>query len=405
MSERDQRRRDDLRRRRRRTRLERLALVVVVAAVAAAAAFVVLRDGGDGGEVPPAEASTEAPTESAASAREADTEPARARPSRVEVAAAGDIAVLGTPPDGGAGLMASVTHLLEGDVVLGNLEGTLATGGASKCGQGEDGSCFAFRTPPALAGHLRSAGFTVMNLANNHSFDYGQQGLDETLAALDDADLLSTGTAGSVATQTVRRAASVRPVEVAVLGFAPYPQTDPLLDIPAARALVERADAQADVVIVTFHGGAEGSGAVHVRPGEETYLGERRGDSIAFSRGVVDAGADLVLGHGPHVMRGMEFYRGRLIAYSLGNFATYRGLSTAGVLALSGVLQITLAGDGRFVSGRLRPAFVTASGAPTPGGAAIEHVRALSRQDFGASAPRIDDAGRIRPPESAQASG
>jgi hypothetical protein len=142
-----------------------------------------------------------------------------------------------------------------------------------------------------------------------------------------------------------------------------------------------------------------------VQPGEETYLGERRGDAVAFSHAVVDAGADLVLGHGPHVVRGMEFHQGRLIAYSLGNFATYKGLNVDGVRGLSAVLQVTLAGNGGFVAGRLRPVFIPASGAPQPGGAAVEHVRVLSRQDFGDSAPRIDGAGRIRPPAAAQDSG
>ena len=79
-----------------------------------------------------------------------------------------------------------------------------------------------------------------------------------------------------------------------------------------------------------MHAGAEGSDRAHVEPGPETYLGEPRGDSVAFTHAVVDAGADLVVGSGPHVLRGLEWYRGRLIAYSLGNASGYRTLSTAG---------------------------------------------------------------------------
>ena len=406
MSDRDRRRHEDRLRRQRRTRLERLGLGAILVAVVAIGAFLLLR-GGSGDEPEAAAPAAEATSRGATTT---ETERAAAPESRVEIAATGDIAVLGEPPGGGAALVASVDGLLEGDVVVGNLEGTLATGGVSKCGEDEAAAdepqtCFAFRAPPELAGHLRTAGFTVMNLANNHSSDFGPGGLEETLAALDAAGLLATGTPERIATQTVAGGADGQPVKVAVLGFAPYPETNSLLDIPGAQALVERADAQADLVVVTFHGGAEGPDALHVQPGEETYLGERRGDAVAFSHAVVDAGADLVLGHGPHVVRGMEFHQGRLLAYSLGNFATYKGLNVDGVRGLSAVLQVTLAGDGGFVAGRLRPVFIPASGAPQPGGAAVEHVRVLSRQDFGDSAPRIDGAGRIRPPAAPQDSG
>jgi poly-gamma-glutamate capsule biosynthesis protein CapA/YwtB (metallophosphatase superfamily) len=297
----------------------------------------------------------------------------------------------GLPPDGGASFFSAVRPLLRGDVVLGNLEGTLSTGGASKCGPGSS-SCFAFQTPPGYARWLRAAGFTVMNLANNHAYDFGVDGERQTVAALDRVGLRHTGRPGEIA------GIRVRGVRVALLGFAPYTWASSLTDIPAARRLVARAARSADVVIVMAHAGAEGSGATHVRPGSEFFLGENRGDPIAFAHAVVDAGADLVVMSGPHVMRGMEFRKDRLIAYSMGNFAGYKVFGLGGTLSTSGVLQVTLTADGRFLRGRLRPTELVGAGTPAPGGQALELVGSLSRQDLGRSAARLGTDGRIRRP-------
>jgi hypothetical protein len=130
----------------------------------------------------------------------------------------------------------------------------------------------------------------------------------------------------------------------------------------------------------------------------EYYLGENRGDMVAFSRAVVEAGADLVVGHGPHVLRGMEFRQKRLIAYSMGNFAGWEAFALSGPLSVSGVLQVTLRADGSYVAGRLRPTLLAGPGAPVPGGPAVSAVASLSRQDFGARAARIASDGTIRPP-------
>ena len=315
----------------------------------------------------------------------------------VRLAFTGDI-VMGTleyglPPNGGRDLLKPVAPLLVGDVVVGNLEGTLTTRGASKCGGGGSPNCFAFRTPPAYAAHLRTAGFTVMNLANNHSNDFGPVGLQDTVRALGRAGLRETGRPGRYTVVTTRNG-----VRVAVLGFAPYRWANRLEDIPAARRMVRRAASEADLVVVTFHGGAEGSDRQRQRPGTEYYLGENRGDLMAFSRAVVAEGADLVVGHGPHVLRGMEFRGGRLIAYSLGNFAGWKAFSLGGPLGTSGVLQVTLRADGRWVSGRFRPTYMVPPGAPTPGGSGVTQVATLSRQDFGSRAARVSADGTIRRP-------
>ncbi len=151
-----------------------------------------------------------------------------------------------------------------------------------------------------------------------------------------------------------------------------------------------------------MHAGAEGPEHQHVRPGTERFLGENRGDPVRFARAVVRAGADLVIGHGPHVLRGMEWYRGRLIAYSLGNFLGYRTLNTAGVRASSGILQVTLAPDGSWAGGALVPVTLAPDGIPRPDpeGAARALVRRLSRQDFGTRAMQVSRTGVLRPPET-----
>ena len=151
-------------------------------------------------------------------------------------------------------------------------------------------------------------------------------------------------------------------------------------------------------MIVTFHGGAEGSDKTHVPNGTEYFLGENRGNLRAFSHAVVDAGADLVVGHGPHVLRGMEFYKGRLIAYSMGNFAGYGVFSLSGPLGVSGILKATLRADGTWVKGRLVATRLVGEGLPALDPAESAHgiVRTLSRSDFGRRGVRVTPTGVLQ---------
>jgi poly-gamma-glutamate capsule biosynthesis protein CapA/YwtB (metallophosphatase superfamily) len=288
---------------------------------------------------------------------------------------------------------ASVRRDLTGDIVLGNLEGTLTDRSSAKCGAGSS-DCFAFHAPPSYAPLLRRAGFTVLNLANNHALDYGEGGQKDTVAAVRSAGLLTTGRPGEIAY------AKVRGIRVAVLGFAPYPWAQTLLDLPAAEALVRKADQWADVVVVTMHAGAEGSDHQHVRPGTEWFLGENRGNAVAFAHAVVRAGADLVVGSGPHVLRGMEWYRGRLIAYSMGNFVGYHTLNTSGVSGVTGILRVSLRQNGALAGGELVPETIAGDGIPRPdsSGAAVSIVRTLSREDFGKRAMRLSATGALHLP-------
>ncbi len=315
-------------------------------------------------------------------------------PGVVTIVATGDIVMGSTPnlpPDGGSSFFDDVKTDLAGDVVLGNLEQTLTTVQGSKCGPSST-NCFAFRSPPSYARWLKGSGFTVLNTANNHAFDFGEAGLDQTVAALERNHLLHTGRPGEIAVQ------QVGDLRVALVGFAPYPWANDVTDLAAVRRLVAKAAKEADIVVATAHMGAEGSDRQRVRRGTELFLGENRGDPVRFAHAAVDAGADLVVGHGPHVLRGMEWYKNRLIAYSLGNFAGYKVFSLGGPLSVSGILRVALRGDGAFESGVLVPTRLAGPGLPAldPTEQAHGLVRELSRSDFGARAVKISPTGELR---------
>ncbi len=379
-----------------------IALIVRAGAVVCASAFVfsLLVHGAPRPAVASNEAvETTAKSEQTAAAKQkaaakrkaAKRKEPKVPPGVVAIVATGDIVMGSTPnlpPDGGRSFFSDVQTDLAGDVVIGNLEGTLSTGGSSKCGA-ESTNCFAFHTPPSYARWLAQAGFTVMNLANNHAFDYGEHGLEQTIVALEGAGVRYTGRPDQVTVQKVGR------IRVATVGFAPYPWAASLTDIAAAKDLVRAADRVSDVVVVTMHAGAEGRERQHVRKGTERFLGENRGDSMRFAHAVVDAGADLVVGSGPHVLRGMEWYKGRLIAYSLGNFAGYKVFRMGGPLSTSAILRVTVAGDGTFEAGRLVPTHMVGAGLPAldPAEAAHGVVRSLSRADFGRRGVKISADG------------
>lgn len=312
----------------------------------------------------------------------------------VTIAAVGDTMLGSTPdlPPSPSTYLSAVRGELRGDIVFGNLEGTLTDATGGKCAPASIGkTCFEFRAPPAFASDLRAAGFTVMNDANNHSYDFGPAGQAQTVASLHAAGIAQTGLPGEIT--TVR----VRGLRVGLLGFAPYSDTASLLDLAAARALIQRAAAAADIVVVAIHAGAEGTAAMHITGAEETYVGEDRGDPEGFAHMAVDAGADLVLGSGPHVLRGMELYRGRLIAYSLGNFAGYHNFGLDGALADSAILHVRLSARGAFRSGRIVSVRLVDAGMPEPdpAGTSARLIAELSRDDLGARAIAVTATGRI----------
>ncbi|HEY6098140.1 MAG TPA: CapA family protein [Anaeromyxobacter sp.] len=329
-------------------------------------------------------------------------------PAPITIAAVGDV-MLGSafpeetggmlPPEDGAHLLDELAPVLRAaDVAFGNLEGPLAdTGTSAKCARSKPGRCYAFRVPTRYGKHLAAAGFDVMSLANNHAGDFGEEGRASTRGTLDALGIRYAGAPGEVARLEVRG------TRIALVAFSTSSGTNDLREVEEASRIVKAARDGADLVVVSFHGGAEGADRQHVLQGSEQFLGEDRGDLRTFAHAVVDAGAHLVIGHGPHVVRGMEVYRGRLVAYSLGNFATYGGFNLSGPNGLSLVLEVRLAPDGTFLGGRVHPARQEKPGGPhlDPAGAVIPVLRRLSEEDFGGAAVRVGDDGTLAPPAAA----
>lgn len=318
----------------------------------------------------------------------------------ITLAAVGDM-MLGTdypedhlPDDDGAGFLAEVAPVLgAADLAFGNLEGVLLDGGEPRKACSDARACFLFRSPSRYARHFAAAGFDVLSLANNHARDFGEAGRSATMRALDAAGIAHSGREGDFASL------AVGDVDVALLAFAVTQKSNLMHDYAAAAATVARFDASHDVVVVSFHGGAEGRDVTRLPFAEEEYFGEPRGDVVRFARLMVDCGADLLLGHGPHVVRAMEVYRDRLIAYSLGNFATWYGISVAGLNGIAPILQVTLDGEGRFLEGHVHSTVQIRPGGPAIDGSnhALTLLRDLSIADFETPGIRFFASGRILP--------
>ena len=316
----------------------------------------------------------------------------------LRVAMVGDI-MLGTdypqnhlPDDDGASMLGAVDHILSAaDLTIGNLEGVLVDGGtpAKKCSNPR--ACYLFRSPPRYAAHLKRAGFDVLSLANNHARDFGEDGRTATMNTLDDYGILHSGRVGDFATLTVNR------FRVAVLAFSVTQKSNLVHDYELAADTIGKFAESHDIVIVSFHAGAEGGDLTRLPFAEEEHFGEPRGDVVRFGHLAVDAGADLVFGHGPHVARAMELYKDRLIAYSLGNFATYYGISVEGNKGIAPVLDATLDYQGRFIEGRIHSTVQVRPGGPQPDpeNRALKLLRELSWQDFDDPGLRFTDDGRL----------
>ncbi|MCB9686672.1 MAG: CapA family protein [Alphaproteobacteria bacterium] len=297
------------------------------------------------------------------------------------------------PPQGPEHELDEVRELLaDADLTFGNLEGPLCDGGRTeKCKPGEN--CYAFRTPTRYAATYAEAGFDLLSNANNHAEDFGPECRLQTEKALADAGMVVSGRPGTIAVKEVDGH------RVALVAFHSNPNSNYINDEREVKALVGMARSQADWVIVSFHGGAEGSKATHVPDKMEIFYDEKRGHLRRFARTAIGAGADLVLGHGPHVWRGMELVDGHLVVYSMGNFATFGSFRLTGPLGFSGVLEVTLGADGKLVSGKLLPTLQHDGGipAPDPANQVIAAVKALSEADFPQTAPAFQADGTFLP--------
>jgi poly-gamma-glutamate capsule biosynthesis protein CapA/YwtB (metallophosphatase superfamily) len=315
----------------------------------------------------------------------------------ISVAAVGDI-MMGSdypsrrlPGRGGRDLLSRAAPFFKAaDLAMANLEGPLLEGG-EPVKIAVEGRSYVFRTPPSYARNLKEAGISMVSLANNHALDFGRSGLLSTKHALTEAGVAFSSKGGEIAEFQVR---GVR-VGILSLSFGAPPRSI----VYPAEALQEIAQVSRhyDILILSIHAGAEGRGALHVLPGMERFLNEPRGNLIRFAHDAIDRGASLVVAHGPHVPRALELYRGRLVAYSLGNFATYGGVSVVGESGFAPLLTVQLAPDGSFLKGAIHSfQQKPASGPrPDPRQRALHLIKRLSAEDFPESGLGFGAAGEI----------
>lgn len=321
----------------------------------------------------------------------------------INIVAVGDM-MLGTaypnsatlPPDSAKNSFKyALKNLREADIAFGNLEGALIDNGTPAAMKLKFRSKpYLFKMPEYYGGIFKDAGFDILSVANNHSNDFGYQGRVTTAKILDS---LGIHYAGLKTLPT--KIFTLKGIKYGFCAFSPNSQTVSLLDIKGAIAIIQALKQQSDVVIVSFHGGGEGVSFEHVPCAPESYNGERRGNVNAFAHAAIDAGADVILGNGPHVSRAMELYKNRLIAYSLGNFCTYRSVSVAGICGLAPMLKLRIDKKGRFLNGQI----VSYIQSHDKGlildtlNRASKRIKTLTENDFEASGLSISDAGLVMP--------
>jgi hypothetical protein len=285
----------------------------------------------------------------------------------------------------------SVREKLQGsDILFGNFESTI-TNHPNSIKDTSRGQVFAFRNPPEYAQLFTEVGFDVLSVANNHAMDFGTVGFQDTIKNITAAGMKPVGEKNQILYSKVEN------IPIAFIGFCFYEYCNTVQDIEKAKALVETAQKKAKIVIVSMHVGAEGTSAIHVRNQTEFFYGENRGNSVNFARTMIDAGADLILGHGPHVPRAIEVYQGKLIAYSLGNFLGYRVFSTSSYKGYSMILEAKLNPQGDFLSGKIIPVRLNKQAIPDIDQSfrTVGLLRTLNQSDFPNSLVEINSKGEI----------
>jgi poly-gamma-glutamate capsule biosynthesis protein CapA/YwtB (metallophosphatase superfamily) len=314
------------------------------------------------------------------------------------IAMTGDI-MMGTtfpskslPANEGRELFKDVKSFLrQADIAVGNLEGTLCDGGTSTKGTGPNS--YAFRTPTSYAPLLTDAGYDFLSMANNHANDFGTVGIESTETCLNAQDIKYAGIAGRIESAVITR----KGLRIGFCAFGHNSYTLKHTDLQTVKRILDQLHKQADIIVVSFHGGAEGRTKSHVPYGTETFLGENRGNLREMAHFCIDNGADVVYGHGPHVVRATEVYKGRFIAYSLGNFCTPYGMSLTGISAYAPVVSITIDQSGQFLHGTIH-SFIQQKGIGPRTDKTHEvarQIRMLSEEDFPQSEARIDAKGTI----------
>lgn len=277
-------------------------------------------------------------------------------------------------------LLGPVHHVLQsGDLLFGNLEGVFCSEGGTPKHCKDTTMCYVFRMPDHFVNCLLEAGYDVVSVANNHVNDFGEEGQKATAALLDSSGIAFAGFITHPWTIFEKGG-----VTYGFAAFAPNKGTMDLKQYDRASQITRMLDSVADIVIISFHGGGEGQDHQHVVKGDEEYLGYNRGSVYRFAHDVVDAGADVVFGHGPHVTRAIELYNDRLICYSLGNFATYRRFNLRGPNGIAPVVKVRVDRQGKFQSGTVVPVYQPGEGGPRvdPRNRAVLKLMELTETDF-----------------------
>ncbi|MCP4458128.1 MAG: CapA family protein [Cytophagales bacterium] len=284
-------------------------------------------------------------------------------------------------------------RLKNSDITFGNLEGVLLTEGGTPKKCNNPSACYVFRTPEKYAFNFKEAGFDLLSLANNHANDFGRTGRLNTQRVLDSLNISFAGS-----TEKPYVITKIKGLKVGMAAFAPNSGTRSLHNLEEIKSTMKLLNEQCDIVIASMHGGAEGVKNRHVTKQREYYYGENRGNVYELAHMMIDNGADVVIGHGPHVVRAMEVYKNRLIAYSLGNFLTYKKFSMKGATGESPILELEITEEGEFISGQIysyRQSYDHLGPKPDDQNGASRSIKKLSEEDFPKSSIFIDDSGRI----------
>ena len=271
--------------------------------------------------------------------------------------------------------------LQNADITVGNLEGTLFDTGGTPKSCDNPNVCYAFRMPSKYGKYLKQAGFDYLSIANNHSNDFGQTGIKETIQNLNNLNIKYSGIK-VIAENTILEKNGKK---FGFVSFAPNSATVKLNDYNYAKKLISELKSKVDIVIVMFHGGAEGAGAEHITRGHEIFHGEDRGNVYEFAHFAIDNGADIVFGQGPHVTRAIELYKNKFISYSGGNFATFGKINVSGSMGIAPIFKIKIDNNGNFVSGEVIPVRQTYESAGPfidSEKLAIKKIISLNKSDF-----------------------
>ncbi len=288
-------------------------------------------------------------------------------------------------------ILRPVQHVLQsGDLLFGNMEGVFCAEGGTPKKCKDLTKCYVFRMPDHFLNCIMEAGYDVLSVANNHVNDFGPVGRTSTAAMLDSSGVAYAGFVTHPWTVFEKER-----VTYGFAAFAPNRGCMQLTDYDRAAEITSMLDSMADVVIISVHGGAEGKDHQHVVQGDEVYLGANRGNIYHFAHTVVDAGADVVFGHGPHVTRAVELYRNRLICYSLGNFATYRRFNLRGPNGIAPIVKVKVDREGSFMRGEVVSIYQPGEGGPRidPSGRATAKLKALTEFDFPDQELMVDSDG------------